>query len=90
MKIVKLILLAFPMFLASLLLVVNPAHASKFKAIPAVQMIVVSSTQANFDLVTPQINSITHSVIEQIGCSCTNCVQANLQKLQGKLPMTGI
>ncbi len=90
MKIVKLILLAFPVFLASLLLVVNPAHASRLKAVPAVQMIVVSSTQANFDLVTPQINSITHSVIDQTGCTCSNCVQTNLQKLQGKLPMAGI
>jgi hypothetical protein len=53
-------------------------------------MIVVTSNQANFDIATPQINSITHSVIQQIGCSCTNCVQANLQKLQGKLPMAGI
>ena len=90
MKIVKLILLAFPMFFASLLLVVNPAHAANFKPIPAVQMIVVTSNQANFDIATPQINSITHSVIQQIGCNCTNCVQANLQKLQGKLPMAGI
>ncbi|MBD2280756.1 MAG: hypothetical protein HEQ13_14155 [Dolichospermum sp. DEX189] len=91
MKIVKLILLAFPMFFASLLLVVNPAHAANFKPTPAVQMIVVTSTQANLDIVvTPQINSITHSVIEQTGCSCTSCVQANLQKLQGKLPMVGI
>jgi hypothetical protein len=90
MKIVKLILLAFPLFFASLLLVVNPAHASQFKPTSAVQIIVVSSTQANLDIVTPQINSIIHSVIEQTGCSCTNCVQANLQKLQGKLPMSGI
>ncbi|MBS3026077.1 MAG: hypothetical protein HCA25_02990 [Dolichospermum sp. DET50] len=90
MKIVKLILLAFPVFLASLLLVVNPAQASRLKATPAVQMIVVTSTQANRDIATPQINSITHSVIEQTGCSCTNCVQANLHKLQGKLPMAGI
>ncbi|MBE9251217.1 hypothetical protein IQ226_19190 [Dolichospermum sp. LEGE 00240] len=90
MKIVNLILLAFPLFFASLLLVINPAHASQFKSTSAVQMIVVTSTQANLDIVTPQINNITHSVIEQAGCSCTNCVQANLQKLQGKLPMAGI
>ncbi|MDP5017274.1 hypothetical protein FJR11_19120 [Anabaena sp. UHCC 0187] len=90
MKIVKLILLAFPVFLASLLLVINPAHASRLKSTPAAQIIVVSSTQANLDLATPQINNITHSVIEQTGCSCANCVQGNLQMLQGKLPMVGI
>jgi flavin reductase (DIM6/NTAB) family NADH-FMN oxidoreductase RutF len=90
MKIVKQILLAFPVFLASLLLVVSPAQASRLKATPAVQMIVVTSTQANLDIAIPQINSITHSVIEQTGCSCTNCVQANLHKLQGKLPMVDI
>ncbi|MTJ06311.1 hypothetical protein [Anabaena sp. UHCC 0204] len=90
MKIVKLILLAFPVFLASLLLLVNPAHASRFKATPAAQMIVVTSTQANFDLATPQINKITHLSIDSTGCSCANCVQTNLQKLQGKLPMVSI
>jgi hypothetical protein len=90
MKIVKLILLAFPVLLASLLLVINPAQASRLKATPAVQMIVVSSPQANLDLATPQINNITHSVIEQTGCSCSNCVQTNLHQLQGKLPMAGI
>ena len=88
MKIVKLILLAFPAFLASLLLLVNPAQAS-LKATPAANIIVFSSTQANLDLTTPQLNKITHSVIEKPGCSCANCVQTNLDKLQGKLPMIG-
>jgi len=63
MNIVKLILLAFPAFLASLLLLVNPAQAS-LKATPA-------------------------AVIQKTGCSCANCVQTNLDKLQGKLPMIG-
>ena len=88
MKIVKLILLAFPAFLASLLLLVNPAQAS-LKATPAANIIVFSSTQSNLDLTTPQLNKITHTVIEKPGCSCANCVQTNLDKLQGKLPMIG-
>ncbi|MCW9680590.1 hypothetical protein FJR41_007180, partial [Dolichospermum planctonicum UHCC 0167] len=29
------------------------------------------------------------SLIENTGCSCANCVQTNLDKLQGKLPMVG-
>jgi hypothetical protein len=88
MKIVKLILLAFPAFLASLLLLVNPAQAS-LKATPTANTIVLLSTQANLDLTIPQLNKITHSVIEKNGCSCANCVQTNLNKLQGKLPMIG-
>jgi hypothetical protein len=87
MKIIKLILLAFPVFLASLLLVVNPAHASRFNSTPA---IVVTATQANLELATLQINNISHLVIEPTGCSCANCVPANLQMLQGKLPIVGI
>jgi hypothetical protein len=90
MKIVKLIFLAFPVFLVSLLLVVNPAHASRLKPTPTSQMIVVTSNQVNLDIARSQINNITHSVIEQTGCSCTNCVQANLEMLQGKLPIAGI
>ncbi|MDB9486362.1 hypothetical protein PN492_07345 [Dolichospermum circinale CS-537/01] len=89
MNIVKLILLAFPAFLASLLLLVNPAQAS-LKATPAENTIALLSTQANLDLTIPQINKITHSVIEKTGCSCANCVQTNLDKLQGKLPMIGL
>jgi hypothetical protein len=87
MKMVKIILLAFPIFLASLLLVVNPVQASKLKATPTVQMMVVTPTQVNLDLDTLKINDTVHSTIEQTGCSCTNCVQANPNKLQGKLPL---
>ena len=87
MKIVKLISFAFPAFLASLLLAVNPAQAAKFKATPA---IVVTSAQANLDIATQQMNNTTNPIIRQIGCNCPYCVQANLQMLQGKLPMTGI
>jgi hypothetical protein len=86
MNIVKLILLAFPAFLASVLLLVKPVQAC-LKAIHAANIIVLSSTQVNLDLTTSQINKITHSVIEKTGCSCANCVQTNLHNLQGKLPM---
>jgi|688.fasta_scaffold341718_2 hypothetical protein len=90
MKIIKRILLALPLFLASVLLIVNPTHASRLQTTPDAQMIVVKSTSANLDLITPQVNNITHLIIESTGCSCTNCVQANLQMLQGKLPLVNI
>ena len=90
MKIIKRILLALPLFLASVLLIVNPAHASRLETTPDAQMIVVKSTSVNLDLITPQVNNITHSVIESTGCSCANCVQANFQMLQGKLPLVNI
>ncbi|MFO5494224.1 MAG: hypothetical protein ACLBM6_17150 [Cuspidothrix sp.] len=90
MKIIKRILLALPLFLASVLLIVNPAHASRLQTTPDAQMIVVESTSVNLDLITPQVNNITHSVIESTSCSCANCVQANFQMLQGKLPLVNI
>ncbi|PPJ63792.1 hypothetical protein [Cuspidothrix issatschenkoi] len=90
MKIIKRILLALPLFLASVLLIVNPAHASRLQTTPDAQMMVVKSTSVNLDLITPQVNNITHSVIESSGCSCANCVQANFQMLQGKLPLVNI
>ncbi|MFM7406219.1 MAG: hypothetical protein ACKO3K_06030 [Cuspidothrix sp.] len=90
MKIINRILLALPLFLASMLLIVNPANASKLQTTPDAQIIVVKATSANLDLITPQVSKITHSVIESTGCSCANCVQANFQLLQGKLPLVNI
>jgi hypothetical protein len=90
MNIAKLILLACHVFLASLLLVVSPAHAStKFKAAPTAQIILVASAQSNPELTAPNLTQATHSIVDHIGCACGNCVQANFQMLQGKLPATG-
>ncbi len=90
MKIIQRILVALPLFLASMLLIVNPAHASRLETTPDAQMIVVRSRSANLDLIRPQVNNITHSVIESAGCSCASCVQGNFQRLQGKLPLVNI
>lgn len=72
-----------------MLLSVKPVQGL-LKSLTTTHTIVLSSIQANLDLTTPQINKITHSVIEETGCNCANCVQTNLDKLQGKLPMIGV
>ncbi|AVH72016.1 hypothetical protein [Nostoc sp. 'Lobaria pulmonaria (5183) cyanobiont'] len=86
MNIIKLILLACPAFLVSMLLVVNPANASSLKSTYATQIVTVVSTQQIPDLVTPNLIQTSNSIIDQLGCNCANCVQAKFQSLQGKLP----
>jgi hypothetical protein len=89
MNIVKLILLACPAFLVSMLLVVNPAHASSLKSEYATQIIAVASTQQIPELATPKFNQTSNPIIDQLGCNCANCVQSKFQSLQGKLPSVG-
>ncbi|MGM3308353.1 hypothetical protein ACSQ6I_20645 [Anabaena sp. WFMT] len=90
MNIAKLILLACHVFLASLLLVVSPAHAStKMKSAPVSQIIVVASAQPNPELIAPNLNQANNPIVDHIGCTCGTCVQANFQMLQGKLPAAG-
>ncbi|MGJ5627718.1 hypothetical protein [Nostoc sp. CALU 1950] len=86
MNIVKLILLACPAFLVSMLLVVNPAHASSLKSLYPTQIVTVVSTQQIPDLVTPMLTQTSNPIIDQLGCNCANCVQSKFQSLQGKLP----
>ncbi|MEH1806718.1 hypothetical protein [Nostoc sp.] len=89
MKIVKLILLACPAFLVSMLLVVNPANTSSLKSAYATQIMTVVSTQKIPDVVTANLIQKSHPIIDQLGCNCANCVQTKFQSLQGKLPSVG-
>ncbi|MEH2049108.1 hypothetical protein [Nostoc sp.] len=89
MNIVKLILLACPAFLVSMLLIVNPANASSLKSTYATQIMRVVSTQQIPDLATPNLIQKSHPIIDQLGCNCANCVQSKFQSLQGKLPSVG-
>ncbi|MBG1241753.1 hypothetical protein [Nostoc sp. NZL] len=86
MNIVKLILLACPAFLVSMLLVVNPAHASSLKSADATQIMTVVSIQQIPDLATLHLIQTSNPIIDQLGCNCANCVQSKFQSLQGKLP----
>ncbi|MEA5503309.1 hypothetical protein VB735_09350 [Halotia wernerae UHCC 0503] len=89
MNIVRLILLACPVILASILLVANPAKASTFKFVPNVQMIAVVSTQPIIGLVAPNLFQASNPIKDQVGCNCASCVQTKSQMLQGKLPSVG-
>ncbi|MFN6475901.1 hypothetical protein [Nostoc sp. DedQUE07] len=89
MKIVKLILLACPAFMVSMLLVVNPANASSLKSTYATQIMTVVSTQQIPDLATPNLIQTSNPIIDPVGCNCANCVQSKFQSLQGKLPSVG-
>ncbi len=86
MNIVKLILLACPAFLVSMLLVVNPAQASSLKSAYPTQIVTLVSTQQIPDLATPKLTQTSNPIIDQLGCNCANCVQSKFQSLQGKLP----
>ncbi|MEH2183534.1 hypothetical protein [Nostoc sp.] len=89
MKIVKLILLACPAFLVSMMLIVNPANASSLKSAYTTQTMTVVSTQQIPDLATPNLIQTSNPIINQVGCNCPNCVQSKFQSLQGKLPSVG-
>ncbi len=86
MNITKLILLACPIVLASILLVANPARASSLKPAPATQIIMLGSTQQITEFATLKFAQASNPIIDQLGCNCANCTQAKLQVLQGKLP----
>jgi hypothetical protein len=90
MNIVKLILLACPAFLVSMLLVVSPANASSLKSLYATQIVTVASTQQIPELVAPKLIQTSNPIIDQLGCNCANCVQSGFQSLQGKLPSVGL
>jgi hypothetical protein len=88
MKIAKLILLAFPVVIASALMFALPAAASIVNA-PTAQVTLVS-TQPISQSLTPKLIQKSNPIKDQLGCNCPSCVQANSQLLQGKLPFAGI
>ncbi|WP_414562261.1 MULTISPECIES: hypothetical protein [unclassified Anabaena] len=89
MNIAKMILLACPVFLASILLVANPAHASSLKSPSPTQMISVASTQTIDQFTAIHVTKRSNPIMDQLGCSCATCVQAKFQMLQGHLPSVG-
>jgi len=88
MNIAKLILLACPVFLASMLMLANPAHASSLKFAPATQITAVVSAQPDLELASLTLTQATNPLIDQLGCNCANCVKSKFQLLQGKLPVS--
>ncbi|MFK0734825.1 MAG: hypothetical protein ACSI46_09325 [Gloeotrichia echinulata DVL01] len=86
MDLAKLILLACPVFLASMLWLVNPAQASSLKSGFSTQIITVASVQEIPQLTMPKLHQASDPLIAHLGCNCGNCVQSKFQMLQGKLP----
>jgi hypothetical protein len=86
MYLVKLVLLACPVLIASILLVTNPANAASIKSAPTKQAIVVVSAQPILELGTLHLTQASNPITDQLGCNCANCVQDQLNLLQGKLP----
>ena len=86
MKIVKLILLACPAFLVSLLLITNPAHAASVNYTPATQITMVA-TPSMPEFIAPKLTPRSNPIVDQLGCSCAGCVKSNFHLLQGKLPL---
>jgi hypothetical protein len=82
MYLVKLVLLACPALVASVLLASNPANAANIKS--------ASDTQAFSELTTPHLNQSSNPILDQLNCSCNTCVRTQLELLQGKLPIGNI
>ena len=80
MNIAIMILLACPVFLASIL-VANPAQASTTK------MISVASSQPIEQLVTLLPTRTLNPIMDQLGCNCAVCFESKFQMLQGRLPL---
>ncbi|ABA19913.1 conserved hypothetical protein [Trichormus variabilis ATCC 29413] len=86
MYLVKLVLLACPVLIASMLLVANPAKAVSINSVLDTQAITAVSTQSISQSTTLPLTRSSNPIIDQLGCNCANCVQTKLQLLQGKLP----
>ncbi len=89
MKLAKLILLAFPVVVASMLMLALPAAASIVNA-PAKAQVTLVSAQPIPQSTTPKLTQESNPIKDQLGCNCPSCVKANSQLLQGKLPFAGI
>ncbi|OUL18904.1 hypothetical protein [Nostoc sp. 106C] len=87
MNTLKRILIAFPLFLASMLFIANPAQAFSLKSAPTTQITMVASTQPSSELVVPNLTPASHAISDRAGCNCTQCVQSKFHLLQGKLPL---
>jgi hypothetical protein len=86
MKIVKLILLACPAFLISLLFITNPAHAASVKSAPATEIVMVAPAQPVSEFITSQLTPASNPIMDQLGCNCATCVKSKFHLLQGQLP----
>lgn len=87
MKVPKLIILASPAVVASMLLLAKPAEASIVKSSPAQPHLALASKQSLSESVTANSSQESNPIKDQMGCNCASCAEARL-KLQGKLPLS--
>ncbi|GAB1542412.1 hypothetical protein NUACC21_50860 [Scytonema sp. NUACC21] len=89
MKAAKLILLASPLYIASMVLVANNAEATMVKMRPEQSHITLASARPDFESMTPHSSQESNPILDQLGCRCAVCVKTG-QELQGKLPFSHI
>jgi hypothetical protein len=88
MKTAKLILLTSPALVASMLLIAKPVEASIANA-PTQQHLTLPLDQP-VSAITLNSSQESNPIKEQMGCNCSTCVQAKVELLQGKLPISSI
>lgn len=88
MKLVKLILLALPLLLSSLMLQVYPAMAATSQTASATPRIELVSAPT-YATIAPTLLAKSNPIVDSIGCNCGSCVKARLQ-LEGKLPISSL
>lgn len=95
MNIAKLVLLACPTLLVSMLLVANPVRAAEVVAQPTETLKSTSATpifEVVFEQETPEssilefTNDEANSAMDRFGCDCSGCLNA-VRQLQGTLPL---
>ncbi|NWF60638.1 MAG: hypothetical protein HXY43_15605 [Fischerella sp.] len=89
MNIIKLILLACPVVLASMLVFANPAVASTAHSAPVTTQITLVSAQPIHQSITPNLSGDSKSIMDQLGCNCASCVKSRLQ-MEGKLSLSSL
>jgi hypothetical protein len=96
MKVVKQILLIFPILLVSLLSLINPASASSVNSVVITPKIELITPQSVYTVASAILSQTSNPIIDHMGCSCASCTQAKLVpvkltpvklELQGKLPL---
>jgi hypothetical protein len=93
MKVVKQILLIFPILLVSLLSLINPASASSVNSVVITPKIELITPQPVYAIASAILShsQTSNPIIDYMGCSCATCTQAKLApvklELQGKLPL---
>ncbi|MGD1910617.1 MAG: hypothetical protein ACFB2X_07115 [Rivularia sp. (in: cyanobacteria)] len=90
MIIAKLVLFALPVVLvASMFIAGNPAAASSIDFASATTYLHTTSTQPVHSLPMLGRDDKSNPIIDQLGCKCAHCLQAQLQ-LEGKLSISDI